>query len=79
MPHLTTFSFCLENNTYSTILRDRIKSLHPHLHSVYLNHNSKYSCITISGTNNDILTAKSDLIKLQAIEVRYLLCIFIYY
>jgi len=69
MPHLTTYSFCLDDNTHSTILRDQLKSFHPNLHSVYLNHSNQNSCITISGTHSDIQAAKSDLIKLQAIEV----------
>jgi hypothetical protein len=74
MPHLTTYSFCFDNNSYSNVLRDRLKSLHPHLHSVFLTHTNKYSCITITGTTSDVFAAKSDLIRLQPIEVRVVYC-----
>jgi hypothetical protein len=74
MPHLTTYSFCFDNHssTYSSVLRDRLKSLHPHLHSVFLTHTKQYSCITITGTTSNVFSAKSDLIKLQPIEVSLL-------
>jgi hypothetical protein len=73
MPHLTTYSFCFDNinhdNTPPTILRDRLKSLYPHLTSIFLTHSRKYSCLTISGTATDILNARADVLKLQPIEV----------
>ncbi|KAL9552658.1 hypothetical protein MBANPS3_003663 [Mucor bainieri] len=55
------------------MLRDQLKSFHPNLHSVYLDHSNSHhhhnSCITMSGSHSDIQAAKSDLIRLQAIEI----------
>lgn len=73
MPHITTWSFCFENNydiQATSILCDRLKSLYPHLNSIFTTHNKKYNCLTISGTATNILSAKCDVLKLQPIQVK---------
>ncbi|KAI8364073.1 hypothetical protein BD560DRAFT_175117 [Blakeslea trispora] len=73
MPHLTTYSFSFDNSKQvsflSSVLCDRLKTHFPQLQSVFLSQSSKFTCITISGTTNDVTSAKQDLLKLQPIEV----------
>ena len=73
MPHLTTYSFSLDNSKQasflSSVLCDQLKAHFPQLQSVFLSQSAKFTCITISGTTNDVNSAKQDLLKLQPVEV----------